>query len=140
MLLLPTSDNLPRVLGLLLLAVGALAPPFALRRISGGTPLRTSSPTAEWLAGYLMVMGATTLGASDPTWRIVGSMIWTVAGLLPLLSRYGPISLWLLRMPDRMARPILAMTPPRSSSEPAGKIMPGDRQEAANHLEGNRTA
>jgi hypothetical protein len=140
MLLLPTSDTLPRILGLLLLAVGALAPPFALRRISGGASLRASSPTAEWLAGYLIVLGATTLGASDPTWRIVGSMIWAVAGLLPLLSRYDPVSPWLLHMPDRMARPIFAMAPPLPSPEPAGNVMLGERQEGANHLEGNRTA
>src|SRR6185437_2531582 len=68
MLLLPTADDIPRLLGLLLLAVGALAPPTALKRIAGGVPLRTSSPTAEWLAGYLLVVGATTLGASDSTW------------------------------------------------------------------------
>jgi hypothetical protein len=140
MLLLPTADTLPRLLGLLLLAAGALAPPVALRRVSGGTPLRASSPTVEWLAGYLLVLGATTLGASDPTWRIVGSMIWTVAGLLPLLSRYSPLSVWPFGMPNRMGRPIFALAPPRLSPEPAGSVLPGDRQEAASQLGGNRTA
>jgi hypothetical protein len=74
------------MLGLLLIISGALAAPVALRRIKGGVTLRDATPTAEWFSGFLLVAGATTLGASDMLARSAGSLCWVAAALLPLLA------------------------------------------------------
>jgi hypothetical protein len=88
MLLLPSADPVQRLLGAFLLLCGAGAGPIARRRIARGVPLQPFAPTAEWWSGFLLVLGATTLGADDPVWRAAGSILWAAAGLLPLLSRY----------------------------------------------------
>ncbi len=130
MLLLPTADDLARVLGLFLLVAGALAPRAALKRIAGGTPLRVSAPTTEWFSGFLLVLGATTLGAADPAWRAVGSLIWTMAGLLPLLSRFGPMTVSYGAMRPWFGRFPLRHRSSRMSSEDGGGVPAGDMRQA----------
>ena len=85
--LIPSVNLLQRALGLLLLAAGAFAPPVALKRIRAGTIPYDSTPTLEWWSGFLLVVGATTLGADDVRTLEIGSLCWTIAALLPLLAR-----------------------------------------------------
>ena len=85
--LIPSVNPLQRVLGMLLLVAGALAPAVALKRIRAGTVPHESTPTLEWWSGFLLLAGATTLGANDVLAQEIGSLCWTVAALLPLLAR-----------------------------------------------------
>ena len=85
--LIPSVNPLQRVLGMLLLVAGALAPAVALKRIRAGTVPHESTPTLEWWSGFLLLAGATTLGANDVLAQEIGSLCWTVAAFLPLLAR-----------------------------------------------------
>ena len=85
--LITAMNPLQRVLGMLLLVAGAFAPPVTLKRIRAGTVPHESTPTLEWCSGFLLVAGATTLGANDERVLETGSLCWAIAALLPLLAR-----------------------------------------------------
>ena len=91
-LLLISSDAAQRLTGLALLSCATIVVPLARHRARSGASLRPSSAGADWVCGFLFVAGATTIGADDPTARLCGSLLWLLAGVLPLLARLRTLS------------------------------------------------
>ncbi len=86
MLLVPAADIWQRLPGALLLLVGALVRPLALLHFRESIPIRSNAQTAEWFSGFLMVAGATTIGAVEIGPRMVGTLCWITAALVPLFA------------------------------------------------------
>ena len=91
-LLLISSDAAQRLTGLALLSCATIVVPLARHRARSGASLRPSSAGADWVCGFLFVAGATTIGADDPAARLCGSLLWLLAGVLPLLARLRTLS------------------------------------------------
>ena len=91
-LLLISGDPVQRAIGLGLLACATIVIPLARHRARSGVSLRQSSAGADWLCGFLFIAGATTIAADDPVARLCGSLLWLLAGVLPLLARLRSVS------------------------------------------------
>lgn len=91
-LLLVSSDTTQRLTGLALLSCATIVIPLARHRARSGVSLRPSSAGADWVCGFLFIAGTTTIGADDQTARLCGSLLWLVAGVLPLLARLRTVS------------------------------------------------
>jgi hypothetical protein len=88
---LVSLDHFQQAVGVVMLicAVGVLS--VARSCVQRGSVLRPRIPLAEWWAGFLFVIGTTTigtvLGANAEDRRHIASLVWLVAVCLPLLGR-----------------------------------------------------
>jgi PAP2 superfamily len=82
-----SSDTTQRLIALGLIACAGSMVPFARHRALIGKPLRAHAPVADWWCGFLFIAGTTTIGADDATARLCASLLWLIAGILPLAMR-----------------------------------------------------